>query len=84
MFQLAYDKVLYARRALLARHKLDESHSSQVIGPEVYFKKLDRTLDPSLGKVAEKILEEHNPMDITAIGEESVMTAVQQLYYVQW
>ncbi|PIO69273.1 hypothetical protein TELCIR_08909 [Teladorsagia circumcincta] len=65
---LAYDKVLYTRRALLARRRAAERHKILRGGPEVYFKKLDRTLDSSLGPIAEKILEEHNPMDITAVG----------------
>ncbi|XGW28873.1 hypothetical protein V3C99_008571 [Haemonchus contortus] len=73
---LAYDKVLYTRRALLARRRAAERHKSQKAGPEVYFKKLDRTLDSSLGPVAEKILEEHNPIDITAIDPIDVLEAV--------
>ncbi|KAJ1374795.1 hypothetical protein KIN20_037560 [Parelaphostrongylus tenuis] len=66
---LAYDKVLYTRRALLARRRAVEQNS-QEYGPEVYFKQLDRTLDESLGPLAVKILERHNPMDITALGKE--------------
>ncbi|KAK6060064.1 hypothetical protein COOONC_02277 [Cooperia oncophora] len=66
---LAYDKVLYTRRALLARRRAAERHKLQKAGPEVYFKKLDRSLDSSLGPIAEKILEEHNPMDITALAK---------------
>ncbi|KAK5983246.1 hypothetical protein GCK32_006268 [Trichostrongylus colubriformis] len=73
---LAYDKVLYTRRALLARQRALERHKINSAGPEVYFKKLDRTLDSSLGPIAEKILEEHNPIDITAIDPIDVLEAV--------
>ncbi|WKY05491.1 hypothetical protein Q1695_006030 [Nippostrongylus brasiliensis] len=73
---LAYDKVLYSRRALLARRRADQRHKNESIGPEVYFKKLDRSLDVSLGPIAHKILEEHNPLDITAIDPIDVLDAV--------
>ena len=72
IFQLAYDKVLYTRRALLARRRAIERsklNESELVDPnEIYYKKLDRSLDASLGHFAEKILEENNPMDITALG----------------
>ncbi|KAK6014576.1 hypothetical protein OSTOST_20037, partial [Ostertagia ostertagi] len=76
---LAYDKVLYTRRALLARRRAAERHKILRAGPEVYFKKLDRTLDSSLGPIAEKILEEHNPMDITAIGNSDAPCTIYSL-----
>ncbi|KJH52663.1 hypothetical protein DICVIV_01124 [Dictyocaulus viviparus] len=73
---LAYDKVLYTRRALLARRRAVERNKSQQRGPEVYFKKLDRSLDSSLGPLAEKILEKRNPMDITALDPVDVLEAL--------
>ncbi|KHJ97513.1 hypothetical protein OESDEN_02501 [Oesophagostomum dentatum] len=77
---LAYDKVLYTRRALLARRRAVERsklNDSELIDPnEIYYKKLDRSLDASLGHFAEKILEENNPMDITALDPVDVLEAV--------
>ncbi|VDM51960.1 unnamed protein product [Angiostrongylus costaricensis] len=73
---LAYDKVLYSRRALLARCRAVERNKNQEFGPEMYFKKLDRTLDNSLGPIAEKMLERCNPMDITALDPVDVLDAL--------
>ncbi|KAK6746891.1 hypothetical protein RB195_000251 [Necator americanus] len=77
---LAYDKVLYTRRALLARRRAVERNkikeNSLTDPSELYYKKLDRSLDSSLGPLAEKILEEHNPMDITALDPIDVLEAV--------
>ncbi|EYC40096.1 hypothetical protein Y032_0629g844 [Ancylostoma ceylanicum] len=76
---LAYDKVLYTRRALLRRRAVERSKTKDIdsLDPnEVYYKKLDRSLDASLGPLAEKILEERNPMDITALDPIDVLEAV--------
>ncbi|VDM71953.1 unnamed protein product, partial [Strongylus vulgaris] len=75
-----YDKVLYTRRALLARRRAEERRKLNELESfdpnEIYYKKLDRSLDASLGPVAEKILEEKNPMDITALDPIDVLDAV--------